>query len=145
VRGQTQEEKIMVKLIIGIKGTGKTKTLIQMVNSALETTGGNVVVLEKGEKLRYDIKYQARLVNTDEYYVNDAQSLYGFVAGLLASNHDITELFIDSALKICAEDLPAFEKLVEELDLLTVKRETNVVITASMPEENATDVIKKYL
>jgi ABC-type phosphate/phosphonate transport system ATPase subunit len=135
----------MVKLIIGIKGTGKTKTLIQMVNSALETTGGNVVVLEKGEKLRYDIKYQARLVNTDEYYVNDAQSLYGFVAGLLASNHDITELFIDSALKICAEDLPAFEKLVEELDLLTVKRETNVVITASMPEENATDVIKKYL
>ena len=135
----------MVKLIIGIKGTGKTKTLIQMVNSALETTGGNVVVLEKGEKLRYDIKYQARLVNTDEYYVNDAQSLYGFVAGLLASNHDITELFIDSALKICAEDLPAFEKLVEELDLLTVKRETNVVITASMPEEDATDVIKKYL
>ena len=135
----------MVKLIIGIKGTGKTKTLIQMVNSALETTGGNVVVLEKGEKLRYDIKYQARLVNTDEYYVNDAQSLYGFVAGLLASNHDITELFIDSALKICAEDLAAFEKLVEELDLLTVKRETNVVITASMPEENATEVIKKYL
>ena len=135
----------MVKLIIGIKGTGKTKTLIQMVNSALQTTGGNVVVLEKGEKLRYDIKYQARLVNTDEYYVNDAQSLYGFVAGLLASNHDVTELFIDSALKICAEDLPAFEKLVEELDVLTVKRDVNVTITASMPEENATDVIKKYL
>ena len=134
-----------MQLIVGLKGTGKTKTLIQMVNTALETTGGNVVVLEKGEKLRYDIKYQARLVNTDEYYVNDAQSLYGFVAGLLASNHDITELFIDSALKICAEDLPAFEKLVEELDLLTVKRETNVVITASMPEENATDVLKKYL
>ena len=140
-----QEEKIMVKLIIGIKGTGKTKTLIQMVNSALETTGGNVVVLEKGEKLRYDIKYQARLVNTDEYYVNDAQSLYGFVAGLLASNHDVTELFIDSALKICAEDLPAFEKLVEELDVLTVKRDVNITITASMPEESATDVIKKYL
>jgi ABC-type phosphate/phosphonate transport system ATPase subunit len=135
----------MVKLIIGIKGTGKTKTLIQMVNSALETTGGNVVVLEKGEKLRYDIKYQARLVNTDEYYVNDAQSLYGFVAGLLASNHDITELFIDSALKICNDDLPSFEKLVEELDVLTVKKEINVVMTASMPEENATDLIKKYL
>jgi ABC-type phosphate/phosphonate transport system ATPase subunit len=135
----------MVKLIIGIKGTGKTKTLIQMVNSALETTGGNVVVLEKGEKLRYDIKYQARLVNTDEYYVNDAQSLYGFVAGLLASNHDVTELFIDSALKICGNDLAAFEKLVEELDLLTVKRETSIVMTASMPEEDATDIIKKYL
>ena len=135
----------MVKLIIGIKGTGKTKTLIQMVNSALETTGGNVVVLEKGEKLRYDIKYQARLVNTDEYYVSDAQSLYGFVAGLLASNHDVTELFIDSALKICNNDLPSFEKLVEELDVLTVKKDINVVMTASMPEEDATDLIKKYL
>ena len=88
----------MVKLIIGIKGTGKTKTLIQMVNAALETTGGNVVVLEKGDKLKFDVKYQARLVNTDEYYVTDAQSLYGFVAGILASNHDVTELFIDSAL-----------------------------------------------
>ena len=135
----------MIKLIIGIKGTGKTKTLIQMVNSALQTTGGNVVVLEKGEKLRYDIKYQARLVNTDEYYVSDAQSLYGFVAGLLASNHDITELFIDSALKICNNDLPSFEKLVEELDVLTVKKDINVVMTASMPEEDATDLIKKYL
>ena len=135
----------MVKLIIGIKGTGKTKTLIQMVNSALETTGGNVVVLEKGEKLRYDIKYQARLVNTDEYYVSDAQSLYGFVAGLLASNHDITELFIDSALKICNNDLPSFEKLVEELDVLTVKKEINVVMTVSMPEEEASDIIKKYV
>ncbi len=135
----------MVKLIIGIKGTGKTKTLIQMVNSALETTGGNVVVMEKGEKLRFDIKYHARLVNTDEYYICDAQSLYGFVAGILASNHDVTDLFIDSALKICKNDLPSFEKLTEELDLLTVKRDVNVVMTASMPEEDATDVIKKYL
>ena len=135
----------MVKLIIGIKGTGKTKTLIQMVETALASTGGNVVVLEKGDKLKFDIKYQARLVNTDEYYITDAQSLYGFVAGILASNHDVTDLFIDSALKICGEDMPAFEKLVEELDLLTVKKDINVVMTASFPEEDASDLIKKYL
>ena len=98
----------MVKLIIGIKGTGKTKTLIKMVDEALEKTTGDVVVLEKGEKLRFDIKYQARLVNTDEYYINDAQSLYGFVAGILASNHDVTDLFIDTTLRICANDVAAF-------------------------------------
>lgn len=135
----------MVKLIIGIKGTGKTKTLIQMVETALASTGGNVVVLEKGEHLRFDIKYQARLVNTDEYYITDAQSLYGFIAGILASNHDVTDLFIDSTLKICNQDISAFEKLVEELDLLTVKKDVKIVMTASMPEENASDLIKKYI
>lgn len=135
----------MVKLIIGIKGTGKTKTLIQMVETALASTSGNVVVLEKGEHLRFDIKYQARLVNTDEYYITDAQSLYGFIAGILASNHDVTDLFIDSTLKICNQDIAAFEKLVEELDLLTVKKDVKVVMTASMPEEDASDLIKKYV
>ncbi|MBQ7337258.1 MAG: hypothetical protein IJW40_02265 [Clostridia bacterium] len=135
----------MVKLIIGIKGTGKTKTMIKMVDAALENTTGDVVVLEKGEKLRFDIKYQARLVNTDEYYINDAQSLYGFVAGILASNHDVTDLFIDSTLRICANDVEAFEKMVEEIDVLTVKKDVNVVMTASIDESEASDVIKKYV
>lgn len=135
----------MVKLIIGIKGTGKTKTLIQMVETALASTGGNVVVLEKGEHLRFDIKYEARLINTDEYYINDAQSLYGFIAGILASNHDVTDLFIDATLRICNRDIAAFEKMVEELDVLTVKRDINIVMTASMPEEDASDVLKKYV
>ena len=135
----------MVKLIIGIKGTGKTKTLIKMVDEALEKTTGDVVVLEKGEKLKFDIKYQARLVNTDEYYINDAQSLYGFVAGILASNHDVTDLFIDATLRICANDVSAFEKMVEEIDILTVKKDVNVVMTASIDENEASDVIKKYI
>ncbi len=135
----------MVKLIIGVKGTGKTKTLIQMVDTALASTTGNVVVLEKGEKLKFDIKYEARLINTDEYYITDAQSLYGFVAGILASNHDVTDLFIDSTLKICNQKVDAFEKLVEELDILTVKKDINVFLTASMPEEDASDLLKKYL
>jgi ABC-type phosphate/phosphonate transport system ATPase subunit len=135
----------MVKLIIGIKGTGKTKTLIKMVDEALEKTTGDVVVLEKGEKLKFDIKYQARLVNTEEYYINDAQSLYGFVAGILASNHDVTDLFIDTTLRICANDVAAFEKMVEEIDILTVKKDVNIVMTASIDENEASDVIKKYV
>ncbi len=135
----------MVKLIIGIKGTGKTKTLISMVESALASTNGNVVVLEKGEQLRFDINYQARLINTDEYYINDAQSLYGFIAGILASNHDVTDLFIDSTMKICNRDVTALEKMVEELDLLTVKKDVKIVMTVSMPEEDASDLLKKYL
>ena len=135
----------MLKLMIGVKGTGKTKTLIEMVNSAINVSQGAVVCIEKGDKLRYDIKYQARLINTDEYLVTDAQSLYGFVAGILASNHDVTELFIDSALKICNNDVPAFEKLLDELAELTAKTGTNLFITSSMPVEDASETIKKYL
>lgn len=135
----------MLKLIIGVKGTGKTKTLINLVNGALEVTKGDVVCIEKGVKLRYDIKPTARLVDVDEYMVDDAQSLYGFVAGILASNHDVTDLFIDSTLKICKGDIPAFEQLVAELDKLVTKVGINLTMTVSMPEEDVSDAVRKYV
>jgi len=135
----------MLKLMIGVKGTGKTKTLIEMVNSAVNTSNGAVVCIEKGDKLRYDIKYQARLINTEEFMISDAQSLYGFVAGILASNHDVTELFIDSALKICNNDMASFEKMLDELAALVAKTGTTLFITSSMPVEEASDTVKKYL
>lgn len=135
----------MLKLIIGVKGTGKTKTLIGMVNEAVEKSQGSVICIEKGDKLRYDVKYQARLINTTEYYVDDAQALFGFVAGILASNHDVTDLFIDSALKICQNDSDAFDKFLDEMNVLIEKLGINVVMTSSLAVENATDTVKKYL
>lgn len=135
----------MLKLIIGVKGTGKTKTLINLVNGALEVTKGDVVCIEKGVKLRYDIKPTARLVDVEEYMVSDAQTLYGFVAGILASNHDVTDLFIDSTLKICKEDRVAFEALVEKLDKLAAKTGVNLTMTVSMPEGDASEQLKKYM
>jgi hypothetical protein len=135
----------MLKIIIGVKGTGKTKSLISLVNEAVEKSHGDVVCIEKGVKLRYDIKYRARLIDTNEYFVNDGQSLYGFVAGILASNHDVTDLFIDSSLKICNDNYADFDKFVEELAAVAEKVGVNVVTTASMPAENASDIVKKYL
>ena len=135
----------MLKLIIGVKGTGKTKTLINLVNGALEVTKGDVVCIEKGVKLRYDIKPTARLVDVEEYMIADAQSLYGFVAGILASNHDVTDLFIDSTLKICKEDRVAFEALVVELDQLAAKTGVNLIMTVSMPEDDASEQLRKYM
>ena len=135
----------MLKLIIGVKGTGKTKTLINMVNTAVENSRGNVVCIEKGVKLRYDIKYRARLIDADEYSITDAKSLYGFLAGILASNHDVTDLFIDSALKICKEDRAAFDEMLDELNALVEKTEAKIFVTASMPAEEASDTVKKYL
>ena len=135
----------MLKLIIGVKGTGKTKTLINMVNTAVENSKGDVVCIEKGVKLRYDVKYQARLIDTEEYFISDAQALYGFLAGIFASNHDVTDLFIDSALKICKNNIADFDVFVEEVNKLSEKAGVNVVVTSSIPVEEASETVKKYL
>ena len=135
----------MLKLMIGVKGTGKTKALVNMVNEACEASKGHVVCLEKGVKLTYDVKHQARLINTNDYLVFDAQSLFGFISGIMASDHDVTDIFVDSAKKICNDDMVAFEKMVLELDELAQKVGVNIVMTASMPVEDATDVIIKYV
>ena len=133
----------MLNFIVGVKGTGKTKTLINLVNGALEVTKGDVVCIEKGSKLRYDIKPSARLV--DEYNVADAQSLYGFIAGIMASNHDVTDLFIDGTLKICNHDIAAFEKLALELADFVEKHSINLTMTVSMREEDIPESVRHLL
>ena len=135
----------MLKLIIGVKGTGKTKTLISMVNEAVEKSEGTVVCIEKGVGLRFDVKYTARLINTNDYLIFDAEALYGFVAGILASNHDVTDLFIDSALKIANNDMNGFEAFLKAVDELAGKVNVNVVMTSSIPTEEASDIVKKYI
>ena len=135
----------MISVILGHKGSGKTKTLIEMVNKAQSETKGCVVCIEKGNKLRFDVNSQTRLIDTVEYLVADAQSLFGFVAGILASNYDVTDIFIDSCLKICNEDIPAFEKFLLEIEALALKNDVNIVLTSSLPAENVTDVMNKFI
>ncbi len=135
----------MMKLIIGVKGTGKTKTLIEMVNAVLHKSEGSVVCIEKGNKLTYDIKYQCRLIDTDMYSVADFDALYGFIAGILASNHDVTDLFVDSALKIGKNDTAAFDLFLDKVNALVEKLNINCVMTSSIPAEEASETVKKYI
>ncbi len=135
----------MLTLIVGVKGTGKTKHLIELTNKALLDSQGSVICLEQGTKLIYDIKHQVRLIDTSEYFVADAQSLYGFVAGIYASNHDVTHIFIDSALKICKDDVASFDKLLDECDKFSSRNGIQITMTASIPVENISDTMKKYI
>ena len=132
----------MIKLFIGGKGSGKTKTLIELTNNAAQTSNGSVVCIEKGDKLKHEITYKARLIDTDYYSVCDAVSLYGFIAGILASNSDITDIFVDSSLKICGNDVEAFEKMLPDLE--KISEGVNIVMSASIAVEECPDGIKKY-
>ena len=95
----------MIRLIVGTKGSGKTKAMIDMINESVRTTKGSVVVVEKGMKLTYDISSAARLIDLDEYKIQGGEMLYGFVAGLMASNYDITDIYIDGILKVLDHDI----------------------------------------
>ena len=133
----------MIKLFIGGKGSGKTKTLIEMVNNAANESKGNVVCIEKGDKLIHDITYKARLIDTNDYSIADAESLYGFIAGILASNSDITDIFVDSALKIVGNDVPTFEAMIAKLEKITA--DVNLVMTSSITAEECPASIKAYV
>jgi Ni2+-binding GTPase involved in maturation of urease and hydrogenase len=137
-----RRNKKMIKIFIGGKGSGKTKTLIELTNAAAQTSNGSVVCIEKGDKLKHEITYKARLIDTDYYSVTDATTLYGFIAGILASNSDITDIFVDSSLKICGNDVAAFAAILPNLEKLT--SDVNLVMSASIAVEECPEEIKKY-
>lgn len=142
----------MIKLLVGVKGTGKTKTLISAVNEALENSKGDVVCIEKGATLRHEISYKVRLVNTDDYLIDNGIALSGMVAGILAGNGDVTDLFIDGTRKIFGyekEDMALFLKdfdtFLNNLEKVIRDANINVTITVSVALEDATETMKKYL
>ncbi len=135
----------MVRLIIGLKGTGKTKTLIELANKAVETSPGHVACIEKGNKLIFDVKHQVRLIDTEEYDINGAEMLYGLVCGIMSANYDIKDIFIDSSLKICDNNIDAFKELVFKLDALTAKAEINLVTTCSIAPDDLPADLTKYI
>ncbi len=135
----------MVKLIMGLSGSGKTKTLIDLVRSAIETEHGDVVCIEKSRHLTYDIPYQARLIRTDDYHVKGNTMLYGFLCGLHAGNYDITHFFIDDLNKILDDrSNEALEKFLRELDAFGQRENTNFTITINADPAGASDGLKKY-
>ena len=120
----------MVQLLVGNKGSGKTKALIEMINEAVKTTNGHVVCVEKGSVMIFNINYQARLVDIDDYKVDGFEMLYGFISGLCACNYDITDLFIDATLRIGGRDYEAFAQMIEKLTAPAFK-EINITFTVS--------------
>ena len=135
----------MIRVIMGKKGSGKTKQMINMINEAVQTEHGNVVCIEKGNKLTFDIHYQIRLVESSQYDIANYTALKGFGSGLYAGNYDITHIFIDSLTKIvggeCDNDT---ENFLDWLSKFADQHNIKFTITISDEPDLAPDGIKQY-
>ena len=135
----------MITLLTGKKGSGKTKKLIEMANEAVKTPNGNVVVVEKGLRLPYDFSHAARLIDIDSYDVQGGKGLYGFLAGICAGNYDVTDIFVDSTLKIAGTGPEVLAPLVEELKRLSDTVEANFVLSISAADEELPQSVTEYV
>ncbi len=136
----------MVRVIMGVKGTGKTKQMIDLIHAAVKSENGSVVCIERSNSLTYDIPHAVRLVEAKDYNISNFDVMRGFISGLHAGNYDITHVFIESLLKIVGVDAEN-PKVEEFLDWLNAFGEANGIkftVSISADAELASDGVKKY-
>ena len=135
----------MVKVIMGRKGSGKTKKIIDLVRKAIDEEHGNVICIEKGMNLRFDIPYQARLIQASDYSFGDTEFLKGFISGLRAGNYDITHIFIDGVLKLVSDPATRnIESFLDWCEAFSEREKVKFTMTISEDIELATPGMKKY-
>ena len=135
----------MVQLIIGLKGSGKTKRLVDMVRDAVNEETGDVVCIEKERKLTFDIPYQARLIDAGVYDIGSYEFLRGLICGVHAGNYDITHFFIDNFYKLVNDKSPeALETFLTWLDKFSEQEKISFVISLSVDTANLPESVLKY-
>ena len=135
----------MIHVIMGLKGSGKTKKMIDSINETLANASGDVVCIEYGKKLTYDVNYRVRLVDSKEYAISNSDMLKGFLSGLHAGNFDITHVYIDNLYKTIGTDRQCGEAFVAWCAAFAEANNMNITITISDDPANASEAMKQYL
>ena len=135
----------MINVIMGLKGSGKTKKLIASINEAVASANGDVVCIEYGKKLTYDVNYRVRLVDSKEYGICSLDMLKGFLSGLHAGNFDITNVYIDNLYKTIGTDRAAGEAFILWCAEFAQVNNMNITITVSDDPAEASEEVKKFL
>jgi len=135
----------MIQIIMGLKGSGKTKKLIDSINGAVASAQGDVVCIEYGKQLTYDVNYRVRLVNSKEYGINNMDKLKGLICGLHAGNFDITNVYIDNLYKTIGTDRALGEEFILWCAEFAKINNMNFTITVSDDPAGASDTVKAYL
>ena len=135
----------MIHVIMGLKGSGKTKKLIDSIHDTVAASQGDVVCIEYGKKLTYDVSYKVRLVDSQEYGIRSTEMLKGFLSGLHAGNFDITHVFIDNLYKTIGNDRSAAEDFVTWCAKFAADNNMEITMTISEDPANASEAVKQYL
>ncbi|MDR5658533.1 hypothetical protein RH915_03420 [Serpentinicella sp. ANB-PHB4] len=135
----------MIKLLTGQEGSGKTKKLIGMVNNAIKTTKGNLVFLDYDNNQMYKIDYKVRFMGISEYNINDDTSLYGFICGIIASNYDVENIYIDRLFNITNKEVQELETFFNKLAELELKYNVNFIMTIGKCKDDLPEFLEKYM
>ncbi|MDY4754117.1 MAG: hypothetical protein SO355_02065 [Candidatus Faecousia sp.] len=135
----------MIHVIMGLKGSGKTKKLIDGINAAVAQASGDVVCIEYGKKLTYDVTYKVRLVDSQEYGIKSVDMLKGFLSGMHAGNFDITHVFIDNLYKTIGADLNSAEEFITWAAKFAADNNMEITVALSEDPANASEAMKQYL
>ena len=135
----------MIHVIMGLKGSGKTKKMIDSIHTAVANASGDVVCIEYGKKLTYDVTYKVRLVDSKEYGINSSEMLKGFISGLHAGNFDITHVYIDNLYKTIGNDRATGEAFITWCAEFAKINNMEITVTISDDPALASDEVKQYL
>ena len=136
----------MVSILMGLKGSGKTKRLVELVREAVKEETGDVVCIEKERKLTYDIPYQARLIEAGAYDIGSYEFLKGLICGIHAGNYDITHFFIDNFYKLVSDKSPeAFAAFITWLEKFSENEHISFVLSVTSDPEMVPESLKPYL
>lgn len=137
----------MIKVLVGTKGTGKTKALLEQVNAASTVAKGNVVYISNStSSAMFDIAKNVRMIDTTDFDIVNYSEFEGFICGIISGNYDITNVFVDGLFKIVkSDDLDGLESFLERLEKISVKFDISFVLTLSMDAETAPEYVKNLI
>ena len=136
----------MIQLIVGAKGKGKTKHLLEKVNNAVKTVDGNIVYLDKNAKHMYELKNRIRLINTSEFPFTSTDEFFGFLCGIVSQDHDLQEVYLDSLMDIAfIKDKSQIEALFTKLDKISLKFFVDFIISVSLEVDEVPEQFRSQI
>lgn len=135
----------MIQLIVGEEGKGKTKHLLDKVNSEIKEATGNIVFLDRSSKHMFELNNKVRLINVSEYDFADVSEFIGFIYGITSQDHDMQQMYIDGIMKLAKLDKDSLEIVVKRLEKISEKFGFDIIISASIDESKLSDNLKKLV
>lgn len=132
----------MVQFIVGKKGKGKTKELLDRVNGQVKTISGSVVYLDKSAKHMYELNNKVRLINVQDYLVSSSEEFLGFICGIISQDHDLEQMYLDSFLKIACLEEQDILPTVEKLEQISEKFKVDFIVSVSLDKEELPEALQ---